>query len=77
VSASNLLTVSPFAADVPTIGASGAISAVLGAFLALWPTARMRCLFFAFFPFRPIMIPAPAFIVLGLWFLVSLSTAWD
>ena len=64
----HLLTVAPFLADEPTIGASGAVSAVLGAFLVFLPQAKLRCLFFSFISFRPIVVRAPAFVVLGLWF---------
>ncbi|MBT3378709.1 MAG: rhomboid family intramembrane serine protease [Lentisphaerae bacterium] len=66
--AAQLLTLSPFSADVPMIGASGAVSAVLGAFLMFWPTSKLRCAFFSIFSFRPIIVVLPAWTVLGLWF---------
>jgi len=46
---------------IPTVGASGAISAVLGAYLVMFPTSRVKLLFIVF-PFR-----MPAFLFLGLW----------
>ncbi len=66
----HLLTISPFFIDVPTIGASGAISAVLGAFFVLLPTARLKCVFLFFL--RPLIVTLPAYAVLGLWFAVQL-----
>lgn len=47
---------------VPTVGASGAISAVLGAYLVMFPTSRVKLLFIVF-PFR-----LPAVLFLGIWF---------
>ena len=46
---------------VPTIGASGAISAVMGAYLIMFPTSRVKMWFF-FFIFR-----IPAVLFLGFW----------
>jgi membrane associated rhomboid family serine protease len=54
---------------VPMIGASGAISGVLGAYMINFPSARVHVLFFFFFFIR--IIRVPALIVLGLWFLVQ------
>jgi membrane associated rhomboid family serine protease len=54
------------AASVPNIGASGAVSGVLGASLLLYPTARVLTLF-GWFPFE-----VPAFLYLGFWFLFQL-----
>ena len=50
------------------VGASGAIAGVLGAYLVLYPRARVLSLvpFLFFFPFR-----LPAWIVLGSWFLLQ------
>jgi membrane associated rhomboid family serine protease len=47
----------------PMIGASGAVAGVLGAYLMLYPRARIVSLFFLFFT-----IELPAWIFLGLWF---------
>ena len=46
---------------VPTLGASGAISGVLGAYLVLFPKNRVHAIFF----FR--VVSVPAILVLGLW----------
>lgn len=50
------------ASPVPTVGASGAISGVLGAYLVLYPHVRVRMLFIFF------VIPVRAWIVLLWWF---------
>ena len=68
----HLLTLSSFFVDIPTIGASGAISAVLGTFLVLWPTANLRSALFTFLSWRPLLFPLPAYFILGLWFLGQL-----
>jgi len=54
---------------VPTVGASGAISAVLGAYLLLYPRARIRTLVVYVF-IR--VISVPAYYYLGFWFLYQL-----
>ena len=54
-------------AEVPMVGASGAIAAVLGAYIVVFPRARVFTLL-PFFPFFQV-VPLPAFLVLGLWFL--------
>jgi membrane associated rhomboid family serine protease len=57
---------------VPTVGASGAISGVLGAYLVLYPKVRVRMLFFFIFFFRVIAIPAWAVLLWWLaWQLIS------
>ena len=55
---------------VPTIGASGAIAGVLGAYFISYPGARVLCLVFIFIFITFIRIPA--FILLGFWFLMQL-----
>jgi len=52
---------------IPTVGASGAISGVMGAYLLLYPTAKVRMLFFIF------VARVQAWIVLVYWFLLQLS----
>ena len=51
------------ASQIPVIGASGAVSGVLGAYLLLFPKARLWVFFYLPIPFR-----IPAVIVLGIWF---------
>jgi membrane associated rhomboid family serine protease len=53
-------------ARVANLGASGAIAAVLGAYILLYPKARVFGLF-GLFPFR-----APAWLFLGFWFVLQL-----
>jgi membrane associated rhomboid family serine protease len=55
--------------QVPMIGASGAIAGILGAYLILYPQARVLTLVFLFFFIRIIAVPA-AF-VLGIWILIQ------
>jgi membrane associated rhomboid family serine protease len=57
------------ASDVPMIGASGAISATLGAYLVLYPAARIQSLVFLGFFYQ--LIAVPAIIVLGFWFVLQ------
>lgn len=56
--------------SVPMVGASGAISAVLGAYLVLFPGARILSLVFLGFFYQ--LIEVPALIVLGFWFVLQL-----
>lgn len=56
---------------VPTVGASGAISGVLGAYLLLFAYARVLTLVPLMFIFVDI-IEVPAVLYLGLWFLMQL-----
>jgi membrane associated rhomboid family serine protease len=51
---------------LPTVGASGAISGVMGGYLLLFPSARVRMLFIFGIFFR--VIPLPAWAVLLWWF---------
>lgn len=55
--------------DIPSVGASGAISAVLGAYLLLYPRARIRTLVFYIIVQ---IVSVPAFYYLGFWFLYQL-----
>ena len=55
---------------VPTVGASGAIAGVLGAYFVLFPTARVITLIPIFF--LPFIIEIPAVVFLGVWFVSQL-----
>jgi membrane associated rhomboid family serine protease len=55
---------------VPTVGASGAIAAVLGGYLVLYPGARVTTLVPIFFFLQLVVLPAS--VVLGFWFLLQL-----
>jgi len=64
---------------VPTVGASGAIAAVLGAYAVTYPRARVITLVPIVFFFQ--ILALPALLVLGFWFvyqffLGTLSLAW-
>jgi len=57
------------ASSMPTIGASGAIAGVLGAYAVSYPRARILVLLFLFFFVQ--FVELPALLVLGLWFLLQ------
>jgi membrane associated rhomboid family serine protease len=59
--------------DIPVIGASGAVAAVLGAYAITWPWARVHTLVFLFIFIT--IIDLPALFVLGIWFLGQLLEA--
>jgi membrane associated rhomboid family serine protease len=54
---------------VPMVGASGAIAGVLGAYLVLFPQARVTTLFLVVFYIRVAYVPAKFFI--GVWFVLQ------
>lgn len=57
------------ASTIPMVGASGAISGVLGAYIMLFPRVRVHVLFFlGFFFFSR---PLPAWVILGYWFVLQ------
>jgi len=59
--------------DIPAIGASGAISGVLGAYLVFFPHAKIHTIIFAFF-ITTVRIPAIAYI--PFWFIMQLVFAF-
>ena len=60
---------------VPTVGASGAIAGVLGAYARLYPRARVVTLVFIVIIFT--VVTLPALLVLGVWFLLQLLPAFS
>lgn len=63
-------TITDLDSTIPTIGASGAIAGVLGAYIVLYPKSRVLTLIPIFF--YPLLTEIPAFIFLGLWFFLQL-----
>ncbi len=61
------IAVSPYS-TIPTIGASGAISGVMGAYLVLYPASRVRVLLLIF----PVYLPA--FLFLGIWIYMQIES---
>ncbi len=59
------MALSSAVSEVPCIGASGAVSAVMGAYFVLFPRAKIRMMFF--FGFMPIRFKLNAFFFLGFW----------
>lgn len=55
---------------IPMLGASGAISGVLGGYILLFPQRKVRALIFHF------LTEVPAFIALGLWIVLQLVTSY-
>ena len=66
------VAISPNSA-VPCIGASGAISAVMGAYFVMFPKSRVRMVFILFLSAFYI----PAWVFLGFWFLLQLSSGYQ
>ncbi|HEX8155745.1 MAG TPA: rhomboid family intramembrane serine protease [Solirubrobacteraceae bacterium] len=63
-------------AIVPTIGASGAVAAVLGGYILLYPRARVITVIFIIFFFG--IVELPALVILGFWFLQQIAFGvWD
>ncbi len=67
-SAAHILTA--VGSKIPTIGASGAVSGVLGAYFILYPRAQVLALVPIFFFIR--FMALPAYIFLGFWFFLQL-----
>jgi membrane associated rhomboid family serine protease len=58
---------------IPCLGASGAIAAVMGAFIVTYPRDRIKTLLFFFIFIRITYIPAV--LLIGFWFLIQLFNA--
>ncbi len=66
------IAISPSSA-VPMVGASGAISGVMGAYVVLYPRVRVHCLvWLVIFIFR---VTVPAWLMLGYWFALQVVGA--
>jgi len=63
----------PAGLDIPTLGASGAISGVMGAYILMYPRARIQTLIVAYII---TFVSVPAVFFLGFWFLLQLLYAW-
>jgi len=61
--------------SVPSLGASGAISGVLGAYIFLYPRAKVSTLIFLIFFFW--VLEVPAWFFLGLWFLLQIASGMN
>jgi len=57
---------------VPVVGASGAISGIMGAYLLLYPTVRIQTLFILVIFIRVFRVPA--WVMLGYWFMLQLAS---
>jgi membrane associated rhomboid family serine protease len=57
---------------VPTVGASGAIAGVMGAYLVMFPRARIITL--VLIVFWPLFFELPAVVFLGVWFLIQFGS---
>jgi membrane associated rhomboid family serine protease len=57
------------ASDIPMIGASGAVSGILGAYLLLFPYARVKTLIFVFIFITTVQLPAV--VLLTIWFFMQ------
>jgi len=66
-SLTHVYTVSADLMHIPTIGASGAISGIIGGYAILFPKNRIRA-FMWFLVFGPIFFYLPAFLYIGIWF---------
>ena len=73
VAASFLQVAVSTSSTVPVIGASGAVSAILGAYILKFPKARVKSLVFLFIFITVINVPAVAFI--GIWFFLQLLSS--
>jgi membrane associated rhomboid family serine protease len=74
LAATALHVVTDFNSDVPTLGASGAIAAVLGGYVLLFPRARVVTVIFIVFFFT--ILELPALLVLGGWFVLQFLSAY-
>jgi membrane associated rhomboid family serine protease len=72
VAAVGQMMIDPYS-TLPTIGASGAIAGVMGAYIVLYPHSRVLTLVPIFFYIE--IIELPAILLLGVWFVMQLFSA--
>jgi membrane associated rhomboid family serine protease len=70
LAASALEIATATSSHVPGLGASGAIAGVLGAYLMLYPSSRVRTLILVTFIFFPARLPA--WVLIAVWFVLQL-----
>ncbi len=70
-----LHVVTDLGAEIPMIGASGSIAAVLGAYLVLYPRRNILILIWFFFFVQTIRVPA--ILALGIWFFMQILGSGD
>ncbi|MBK8195289.1 MAG: rhomboid family intramembrane serine protease [Lewinellaceae bacterium] len=61
------------ASSVPCVGASGAIAAVMGAYIIMFPASRVKMLLLLFF----IVFYIPSWVFLGLWFVQQAMAGFE
>ena len=59
----------------PTVGASGAISGLMGAYLTLFPRQRIRTAMLLVI--WPVIVEVPALVWLGLWLVLQVVSGWQ
>ena len=59
--------------STPVLGASGAVAAVMGAFLVIYPRDNIRT--FVMYPIGRVML-IPAFLLVGVWILLQVANVW-
>ncbi|MFQ5481872.1 MAG: rhomboid family intramembrane serine protease [Nitrospinaceae bacterium] len=63
---------SDLGSTIPMVGASGAVSGILGAYLVLFPRARVKTLIFLGFFIT--VVSLPAVVLLGVWILIQVAS---
>lgn len=71
LAAAFLQTAADPGSQIPMVGASGAIAGVMGAYILMFPKARVDIFFFFIVFFR--IFPVPAWVMLGIWFAVQVA----
>jgi hypothetical protein len=70
IAASVIYLMASIHSTIPAFGASGAIAGIMGAYIVMFPRARILTLILIFF--FPIFVELSAFVYIGFWFLLQL-----